>query len=336
MLKIFFFKISILSGFVLCVLTGGVSAAGHNPLSHGPIGIMGDHFHGSGEWMFSYRFMRMNMEGNRSGQEPLSSSQVIAQGYMVSPLKMEMDMHMLGAMYGFSNDLTLMVMLPYMRKSMDHITMSSVKFTTDAQGLGDTRVTVIKAFHQTAQQKGMINAGLSFPTGSIDRKDDTPMGSNQQLPYPMQLGSGTTDLLLGITYTDQAEKNAWGAQVKGTFRFGENSRGYRLGNEYQVTSWWGFFHADWISSSIRLNGLIWDNIAGSDSALNPNMVATADPLKRGGQRWEVALGINLISRGDFLKGHRIAFEWGIPFYQNLQGPQLETDWTFTLGWQYAL
>lgn len=32
---------------------------------HAPIGVMGDHTHAAGEWMFSYRYMRMEMGGQR-------------------------------------------------------------------------------------------------------------------------------------------------------------------------------------------------------------------------------------------------------------------------------
>jgi hypothetical protein len=31
----------------------------------------------------------------------------------------------------------------------------------------------------------------------------------------------------------------------------------------------------------------------------------------------------------------VALEIGAPVYQDLNGLQLETDWTTTLGWQYA-
>ena len=31
--------------------------------------------------------------------------------------------------------------------------------------------------------------------------------------------------------------------------------------------------------------------------------------------------------------NRLAFEGGAPVYQDLNGPQLETDWIMTFGWQ---
>ena len=33
------------------------------PDGHAPISVMGDHMHAMGEWMVSYRYMTMDMEG---------------------------------------------------------------------------------------------------------------------------------------------------------------------------------------------------------------------------------------------------------------------------------
>ncbi len=46
-------------------------------------------------------------------------------------------------------------------------------------------------------------------------------------------------------------------------------------------------------------------------------------------------GFNLMGQRGGLRGHRLAFELGVPVYQDLNGPQLETNWTATLGWQLA-
>ncbi|MFW5791454.1 MAG: hypothetical protein ACOCVU_02235 [Desulfohalobiaceae bacterium] len=39
--------------------------AHHGGLS--PVGVMGAHTHGRGDWMLSYRYMHMDMGGNRDG-----------------------------------------------------------------------------------------------------------------------------------------------------------------------------------------------------------------------------------------------------------------------------
>ena len=43
----------------------------------------------------------------------------------------------------------------------------------------------------------------------------------------------------------------------------------------------------------------------------------------------------LVVREGPLAGTRFAVEGGVPVYQNLDGPQLETDWVLTAGFQYA-
>ena len=48
----------------------------------------------------------------------------------------------------------------------------------------------------------LVNLGFSLPTGSIDEKGRTPKDANvdTQLPYTMQLGSGTYDIKPSIVY----------------------------------------------------------------------------------------------------------------------------------------
>jgi len=65
------------------------------------------------------------------------------------------------------------------------------------------------------------------------------------------------------------------------------------------------------------------------------MVPTADASLRSGSRVDALLGLNIQLTEGFTKGHRLAIEGGLPIYQHLDGPQLETDWLITAGWQYA-
>jgi len=65
------------------------------------------------------------------------------------------------------------------------------------------------------------------------------------------------------------------------------------------------------------------------------MVPTADPGRRAGERLDVLGGINFMMPGGMLSGVRVALEVGLPVYESLDGPGLETDWTTTAGVQYA-
>jgi len=337
---------------------GGIRADGH-----APIGVMGDHMHKAGEFMLSYRFMHMDMAGNRIGTDEVSPEEIVTtvpnrfagqpgqpSTLRVVPTDMPMNMHMFGAMYAPTDWLTLMAMANYIDKSMDHITFQGMSgttrrgtFTTESEGFGDTTVTALIRLLDEPRVDGKdhvhLSLGLSLPTGSITERDDilTPMNTRPtvRLPYSMQLGSGTFDLLPGITYTGRDGDLSWGAQYRATLRLeDENDEGYRHGHIHEATAWLAYQWEPWISTSLRVAGSSEGKIEGMD----PNImgpVQTADPDNYGGERVDLFAGVNLVGQTGDLRGHRLAFEIGAPVYQDLNGPQMETDWTVTVGWQKA-
>jgi hypothetical protein len=48
------------------------------------------------------------------------------------------------------------------------------------------------------------------------------------------------------------------------------------------------------------------------------------------------VGVNVYIRKGLLKATRLAIEGMVPIYQDLDGPQLETDWIVTGGIQYTI
>ncbi len=191
--------------------------------------------------------------------------------------------------------------------------------------------------HNFDDHRVILSGRVSFPTGSIDEKDflANPSQGKQKLPYTMQLGSGTIDLHPGITYLGQSADWAWGAEVEATIRTGENSNDYTLGNRYRASVWADWRWTNWAAPFVRIDGLAWGNIDGADPDLNALMVPTADPNRRGGERVDLLFGVNFYVPQGLLKGHRLAVQGGLPIYQSLDGPQLETDWQFTIGWQWV-
>jgi len=311
------------------------------PDGHAPLGVMGDHVHAAGEWMLSYRWSRMRMDGNRTGTSHESIPTIIGTPgnpgpFVATPTDMDMEMHMFGLMVAPHDKVTLMGMLPYVKKRMDHIRRDGVRFTTASEGIGDVRAAALVEVLETEHHHVHLNAGLSFPTGSVDERDNLPPPLfRQRLPYPMQSGSGTWDLLPGLTYTGHTEGLSWGLQGIGTIRTGRNDNGYRLGDRFDATAWLARPWTDWLSTSARVAWSGWGNITGSDDALNPNLVPTADPNRRAGHRLELWGGVNVSVPLGPLGRHRFAVEGGFPAYEWLDGPQLETDWRIVVGWQLA-
>ncbi|MGJ8671429.1 transporter [Rubritalea sp.] len=305
---------------------------------HAPIGIMADHTHNAGEWMFSYRYMKMHMDGLYDGDSKISPGNT---GYMVVPTEMEMDMNMFGMMYAPSDNLTLTAMTNYVKNSMEmEITMGMMagsQTKMKSEGWGDTSLGGLYKFYDNDNKRAHLGLSLSLPTGSTDETFRTPMGIIANQPFAMQLGTGTYDLLPSLTYLDQPNDFwSWGAQLNGRIHLGRNDEGYSYGDKISASSWAAANVADWASLSFRLAASSWGRIDGntvnSVNAMNPNMSSAADPDNQGGTRIDAGVGLNLWHP---TSGFRVATEFAIPLYQKLNGPQLGQDWSLTLGTQYA-
>ena len=301
-----------------------------------PISVMGDHTHGKGEIMFSYRYMYMNMEDLNNGSKNSSFANALSQ-YMVTPTSMPMQMHMLGAMYAPSDNVTLMVMANYLTSEMDHVTRMGGTFTTEASGFGDTKVAALYKFFNKDRQQLHAQVGVSIPTGSIDKQDITPASAPNEviLPYPMQIGSGTFDGELALTYLKQWKCWSFGSQARTTLRFGKNDNDYRLGNRYSLNNWAAFTATKWLSFSGRVELGAIDKIDGTNPALNPRMVITADTQNSGMTYANAGIGFNLYAFEGSLKNVRFGFEAALPLFQNMNGIQLRNKETLTFGLQYS-
>lgn len=334
---------------------------------HAPIGVMGDHTHTPGEWMVSYRFMSMSMSDNRVGGDDVSPLEIVQTTpnvfntqfnipnqpptVRVVPTDMTMDMHMFAGMYGLTDRITLMGMVNYVTNEMDHVVFSGGvladdltnddiigAFTTKSDGFGDTTITALIDWLETDLVRTHLTLGVSLPTGSTEETDDVlaPNGTTPtlRLPYPMQLGSGTFDPILAYTVNGQAGQIGYGVQTKAILRLYDNGDDYKLGDEYAVSVWGSYAFSNALSASVR--GAF--DSKGKVDGFDENIVApvqTANPNFQGGERLDLALGVNWAGQTGTLRGHRLGAEVSAPVYQNLNGPQLKTELAFTLGWQYA-
>jgi len=309
--------------------------------SHAPIPVMGDHTHKNRGAMLSYRYMHMTMSGLGSGDNGVSMNDLFSQGYSVYADNMDMQMHMIGAMYAPSDKLTLMGMLTYNRNTMDGRMkmegggmqmLKMMNHSMQSDGLGDLRLSGLYKIADYGCSKIHLNLGLSLPTGSTDKKQDGML-----LAYPMQLGSGTWDLLPGVTYNAQSEFLSWGGQVSANIRTGSDN-GYSLGNFGQAQAWLAKSWLPQLSTSLRINNEFWGSTDGEDPRLA--MAKTKNPLAdgdlQGGCRSELGLGINYYHQSGSLDGHRLAAEFIFPIHEDFDGIQMEREWTLFLGWQYAL
>jgi len=341
---------------VLCAQNNATTVT--SPNSHAPIGVMGDHLHNKGEVMFSYRFMRMNMNDNLIGNAEISPNKIattvvnmfagmegMPPTLRVVPTNMAMNMHMLGVMYAPSDWITLMGMGMYLQNDMDLITYQAGSgttelgtFSTNTSGIGDFKLSALVKLVKKGASSIHLNVGISLPTGSITKTSEvlTPMNMKPTVraPYPMQLGSGSFDFLSGITYSRSYENFGWGGQLSSTLSLADNKEDYRFGNKLDVSAWASYRISSWLSTSIRPTLSTVGQIKGQDDDIMLP-VQTAHPAFQGGETISLALGMNVIGQTGFVKNQRVALEYGMPIYQNLNGPQMKTTSVLTLGWQYA-
>jgi hypothetical protein len=310
------------------------------------------------ELAFAYRYTNAMMNDSLNSTHHLTETDILAGAphsgsYLIAPVKMQMDIHNFEAIYAPSDTTSLMISVPFLALEMGHVISPldtlypDETFNTESSGLGDVQIFSIWTLEKTEQNTLLMSMGLNLPTGSISETDTLlalPALGDTQLPFPMQLGSGTYDLLPSFTYKSMFEKRSWGGQVSATFRLDENEQGYTLGNRRQIQTWHAWLINHELSFSTRASLSQWDNINGDNrerkvpSELNLNStivktLANIDPRNQGGQRAEIGIGFNGVY-GE--TQHRLGIELMLPVHQKLDGPQLDQDLVFTLVYQKPL
>lgn len=312
---------------------GSIEVAADRPDRHAPIGVRGAHPERVGSWTFSYRYLRQDHEGLVDGDGEISEQDVFDEGFSQTPTRQVHERHLFSALYGYDESLSFRIDIPWESNDMDVVTDAGDEFSTRTIGLGDVVLTGIYSLTRREDEFFHFDLGVGIPTGSRDEKDETPTsgGKTVKLPYSMQLGSGTIDLHPGLTYFRLREDTSWGAQAFYSYRVDENSDGYTLGDATHLTAWVARRFQEDLSGSVRLAYRHLEPIDGRDEDLDPTLDPAADPDAQGGDRLDFLLGVNYTRPG----GHRFAGEIGGPIFQDLDGPQLEADILYSIGWQFS-
>ncbi|XDD54561.1 copper chaperone PCu(A)C [Leptospira sp. WS4.C2] len=321
-----------------------------------PAGVMNPHIHEKGKWMIDYRYMGMKMWGLQSGTSGLSDLGTLyfpftdptvqmptgslitssplgttipvispnKYNYMSVPTDMVMEMNMVSAMTSISDKWMIMFMVPAVKNKMTMVSSNFDRAPMSSAGIGDVSFSTAYRLIKTEHQNLFTGMGLSLPTGSIDERDNMPMMGKQKVPYNMQPGTGTYSLLPQLSYNGNYKRISWGAQSQATLRIGKNDNNYRFGNRYEVSGWVSFLVHESTSFSVRVAKQRWLNLQGLDATLDPKMDPQNDPYRQGGMRSDLLIGINFLVTSGILQGARFGFEYGKPFHQNLNGPQLGT------------
>jgi len=318
------------------------------PDGDAPLGVMTDHTHGKGQWMISYSFMEMMTSGNRNGTARISDDEIF-QNYFASVDKMTMTMNMFMVMYGITDKLSVMAMAninsnkmsmnmdPTMQMHMaDGGPMPPANMTSSTTGVGDTKLYATYNVQDKMSSRILLGLGVSIPTGSIEQTALNVSGDTTKSTYSMQLGTGSFSIIPAVTYAGQESAYSWGVSAFANIVTGANSEGYQWGNQYTGTGWFSYKFSRWISASIRAEVGSTGKIMGYDNAIA--LYSANDPTANtgnyGGTHGTAFLGINFYVPDGSCKDLRLAIEYGIPFYQNLNGIQPSMQSSLEAGIRY--
>ena len=118
-------------GLALCLAltlwTSSASAEDAYPSAPGaagraPIGVRMADTYDRGGWMVSYRYERVRQKGLRDGTQPVTLREVLEDDdFDVAPSEMNLQAHVLGAMYAPHDRVTVAAVLPFLVLDMENV-----------------------------------------------------------------------------------------------------------------------------------------------------------------------------------------------------------------------
>lgn len=224
--------------------------------------------------------------------------------------------------YGADASLDVAVQLPYYDRFHTTVAEGDTAISTShATGLGDLRLLAHVQKIQLARSVG-LQVGLKLPTGEFDQKFIQGPKSDEPLDRGLQLGTGTTDLLIGLSWFARPAPN--------------------LGCFSQLAFDQPFGRRRKFLPSSRLNlsgGLRWLNSSRFTPQLQMNI--KMETRERGAEGDYTNSGSVLAYLSPGLAAevtkHSNAFVFcQLPVYQRVNGLQLEARWLLSFGLRLKL
>lgn len=295
---------------------------GHNTVAradgHAPAGVMFDHMHGKGSYMFGYNAQRLKQTGAYyTGENKVDMTD---SGYMAWGKEHDMTMHMLHFMYGVTDNLTLTVMPMYMKMDMDMQNAQGRTGSHGTEGWGDTIIAASGKLYQSADKKHdvMATLGLSAPTGSYKET----LSSGRYQPYGMQLGAGIWQALPSVTYQYNEGDIKAGVQVSARLPLEDtNDLGFYKGQQVGGTAWLSYSFMPRLSVSTRIQHTKTDDIRGQYVNFTAPNTPAFQPVNYGGRQTLAGIGVNTTLPANV----RLGVEYMVPVYNKVNGVQQDTD-----------
>jgi len=317
--------------------TEAMAAANESPTTASappPIGVrFGEPLHDQ-RFRLTYFFERIRKSGLLISDKSVSPSDIFNRVppsvvYNEAPRSLVITTHTFQLAYSPHPRVTLIAEVPFVQRELKSVSDMDVRSQVETEGVGDINFAMVLPFIRKRNESSHVHVGVKVPTGSIRR-------GGRAMPDTLdsQIGNGTVDLEWGWTYLGFKDQFSWGGQVFGRHPVGRNGRDYRVGSRFEASFWGAVELIDGLSGSLRMSWEKQNNIRVRHRIPNSDIQHPSNnPKARGGTRFSIHPGLTLEVPG--LANQRIAVEFDLPFYQDLDGPQLEQDWSVTAGWRWG-
>ena len=300
------------------------------PDGHAPAGVKADYTLPGGGLYVGYRYSIERFRGTLIGTQEVADFEVL-DFFTVAPLELDRWVGEVDVRFGFGLA-TAEVSVPWVRNQMLNETDLGF-FESSSQFIGDISLRGLLDIIEQDDLRLTLSLGATVPTGKISKKGTTASQPRGVLPFVMQGGSGRPDILAGGTFQMQNEQASVGAQINSVIRFKNNSKGYRLGDQFSFSVWGAYRASDWVSFSLRGLYEQQSDISGSDPRTDGTIDPLANPFAQGGERIMVPFGMNFHIREGTARGHRLSIEFYYPVHEDLNGPQMSAHQSLVASWQ---
>jgi len=224
--------------------------------------------------------------------------------------------------YGFTSKASMLVKVPYLDKELSSLNNPD----RGDSGIGDT--TVLGKYRvYTNNFKGgtsrfSLIGGLELPTGDDDESDS--LGT---LPAGLQLGSGSVDVIAGGAYTFQTLSHEMDVDLR--YIFNQEANDFEFGDVFKynfsyqkrifpITLPDEGIYSQW-NALIELNGNYSQRSESFGSSVGNS----------GGHTLYLSPGIQFVSQRGVIEA-----SVQLPVVQDLNGNQIEADYTLALSFRY--
>jgi hypothetical protein len=274
----------------------------------------------SNGWRFDARFDFFDQDQLRAGTDS------VARGSVEIPNEREVQQYTINRNYALSADYSpnkdwgVGISLPWFDRSHATIAASDTSVSTSHdQGIGDLRV-LARYSGFDAQRSTGFEFGLKLPTGKFDSTFASGPQQGEIVDRGLQLGTGTTDLLLGV-YNFGALSDDWGYFAQALLQQPLDSReDFKPGTGLNLNIGVRYNAGSTIVPALQINARIEKREQGANADIE-NSGATLVYLSPG-VTWNLSRRFSAFA---FVQA---------PLYQRVNGLQIEARWLGSVGLHY--